>query len=115
MDKDSRKKYPGRLTIKSVDRAITALVDRGPRNSALLLQVLLDVARHQGDSPANISDRLVSDRDSTTIQSMLKKLSGWGWVELVDAEYQSGESPRKNVFLTISGADLLQLNAPQSD
>lgn len=115
MDKDLRKKYPGRLTVKSIDSAITALVERGARNTALLLQVLLDVARHQGDSPANISDRLVSDRDSTTIQGMLKKLVQWGWIELVDVEYQHGESPRKNTFLTAAGAELLMLTTVDPD
>lgn len=115
MDRDPRHKYAGRLTLKSIDVAMSALAERGPRTTVLMLQVLLDVVRHQGDSPANISDRLVNDRDSTTVQGHLKKLAQWGWIELVDAEYQSGESPRKNVFLTLAGAELLQLNVAGSD
>lgn len=110
MENNLRKKYSTKMTVKSIDKAISALVENSARNSVLLLQVLLYVARNQGDSPANIGDRLVSDRNSTTIQGMLKRIAEWGWIELVDVQYQNGESPRKLVYLTPLGADLLNLN-----
>jgi hypothetical protein len=109
MDHDPRPKYSGRLTLTSIDAALAAMIERSNRSTIILAQTLLDVARHQGDSPANISERLTSERDNTSIQQQLSKLSGYGWLELVDTQYQHGEYPRKLVFLTPAGAELLRL------
>lgn len=109
MDKDPRPKYPKPLALAGVDAALAEITNRSSRSSVLLAQVLFDVARHQGDSPANISDRLKDERDNTSVQSQLSKLVKYGWIELVDAQYQHGESPRKLTFLTPAGAELLKL------
>lgn len=111
MDRDPRPKYAGRLTLTGIDAALSAIIERSNRSTVILVQTLLDVARHQGDSPANISERLTGDRDNTSIQQQLAKLAGYGWIELVETQYQHGEYPRKLAFMTPEGAALLKLNA----
>lgn len=110
MDRDPRPKYAARLTLAGVDAALAAIVERSNRSTVVLVQTLLDVARHQGDSPANISERLTGDRDSNTILQQLAKLVSYDWVELVETQYQHGEYPRKLAFLTEAGAELLKLD-----
>ncbi|GAB1077901.1 TPA: hypothetical protein QDZ84_002892 [Shewanella algae] len=109
MNKDPRPKYTGRLRMAGVDAALAEITERSNRSTVLLAQVLFDVARHQGDSPANICERLKGERDNTSVQSQLGKLVKYGWVELVDTQYQNGEYPRKLTFLTPAGAALLKL------
>ena len=109
MDRDPRPKYAGRLTLAGIDTAMAAIIERSNRSTVILLQTLLDVARHQGDSPANISERLTGDRDNTSVQQQIAKLTGYGWIELVETQYQHGEYPRKLAFMTQKGASLLKL------
>lgn len=109
MDRDPRPKYAGRLTLAGIDAAMAAIIERSNRSTVILLQTLLDVARHQGDSPANISERLTGDRDNTSVQQQIAKLTGYGWIELVETQYQHGEYPRKLAFMTQKGASLLKL------
>ena len=109
MDKDPRPKYPGRLTLAGIDAALIAMLERSNRSTLVLAQVFIDVARHQGDSPANISERLTGDRDNKSVQQQLSKLATYSWVELVGTQYQHGENPRELVFLTQQGAEILKL------
>ncbi|WP_339145240.1 hypothetical protein [Pseudoalteromonas galatheae] len=113
MDKDVYKKYNGRLSIRAIERASKELYEKAPKSSVISIRVLLDIVSHQGDSPANIGDRLVDNRDSTSVQNAIIKLEKMGWFKIHQTEYKNGPYPRKQVFLTSKLAELLELTSEQ--
>lgn len=100
------------LSAAGINHALAALIERGgTRSSALLFQVFLDVAYHPGTSPAEVGERLLGDRNSSTIHSMAKKLVSWGWMEQVDVPYHSAQRRQLNIT-AVGFSQLLQPVTP---
>lgn len=113
MDKDALKKYNGRLSTNAINRCTKAIYTAAPKTSVIVLSIIMDIVRNQGDSPANIGERVLDNRDSSTVQGMIKKLEGMGWLVLHEVQYQHGQYPRKQVYLSSKLAELLELTSEE--
>ncbi|WP_339145259.1 hypothetical protein [Pseudoalteromonas galatheae] len=113
MDRDQLKKFSGRLSINAIDRCIKTIHKESPKTSAITISIIMDIVRNQGDSPANIGDRLFDNRDSSTTHGVIKKLEKMNWIRLHEVQYQHGAYPRKQVYLTSQLAELLELTSEE--
>ncbi|MCG7556336.1 hypothetical protein [Pseudoalteromonas sp. Of11M-6] len=113
MDRDKLKKFNGRLSVNAIDRCIQTIHKTAPKTSAITISIIMDIVRHQGDSPANIGDRLFDNRDSSTVHGVIKKLEKMNWIRLDEVQYQHGAYPRKQVYLTSLLAELLELTSEE--
>jgi hypothetical protein len=104
-------KFSSRLTINAINDFVTFSLTQTTRCNILLVKFLIDIVQNQGDSPANIIERLMNDRNSTTGTQMIKLLESWGYVKLVEKNNQNDSlkyNAKKAVYLADKGAtDLL--------
>ncbi len=104
-------KYTSRLTTDGIYKFTELMMNESPRISCLAVRVLIDVVRHQGDSPADISERTTGDRGSTSAENMIKRLAQLKIceIEALSGDERVGQTARKQVYISAFGAELLGL------
>ncbi|WP_196160884.1 MarR family transcriptional regulator [Reinekea sp. G2M2-21] len=103
------KRFNQPLTVAGIQQMTNELYTNSPRTSVLALSVLIAIVNQQGVSPAEISQQVTNDRNSSSVQTIIKRLESWELVQLVDVPYKHGEHPRKELWLTTKAAKMFQL------
>lgn len=103
--------FSSKLTTDALFRFTGLMMERAPRRSCLVLRILIDIVRNQGDSPADVMDRCVGDRDNSSADSAIRCLLALGICELINVSGQEriGETARRRIYITAYGAELLSL------
>lgn len=105
--------YSSRLGVKGVEKFCQFVLQQTPRAVCLYALIVMDIVRHQGDSPADIVERTTGDRGNSSAETMIRKLADWGLVQIYELKGQErvGKTSRRAVYLTAQGAELLNLRA----
>lgn len=90
---------------------ISSVVADQPRTTALVMLVMVDLIKHQGDSPANIIERATGERSNSTAEGCIARMKTMGLCDVVPSPYQGGVTGRRQVFLTSKAAKMLRLEA----
>ncbi|MEC4091612.1 hypothetical protein [Pseudoalteromonas rubra] len=102
--------YKERLSLKRIEVISTILPNHYPLATTIWIGIIIDIYRNQGSSPADIGERVVKNRNSSTVQDVIKKLEAIGWLEIEKLPNRGKNSPRRKVYLAPALAELMWID-----